>query len=245
MGQGYLKKLVLLGTTGSGKTTFLKNLLGVMDEEFDGAEVPRNVELEKSQMENTFSPMFDQDYINSTTTVSMNVKGILFLITKTNEFEYYPLEKDKLPRDNSEIDCLFPVVIFDPAGQERLSFMQDISLEGADGVFIFADGSNIQSVERISQFLNMVHEEEEKRNKKIEYTVFVNKKDLESKGIYVGASSVERWLTGVEITETTNYNMDTFMLPIRNFLTRMEDFPITIEKMKEIDIEAKSRIKSQ
>ncbi|MHA2090762.1 MAG: GTPase domain-containing protein [Candidatus Kariarchaeaceae archaeon] len=223
MTRGFLRKIVILGTTGSGKTTFMKNLVG----EFDGAEVERRVVIEEAQIINTFTPINDDHFANSTTTVSMNVKSVLFLTTRTNQFQYFPLN-EQLPFANEDLDSLYPTVMVDTAGQERFSFMQDIGLNGADGVFIFADGTNIASIERVSQFLDMIKEEEQKKNKKIPTTVFVNKLDLKPKGIYIGASSLTRWIEDpdVAIYETSNLDLETFMLPIRKFLNELEGFPV-------------------
>ena len=80
-----LRKIVILGTTGSGKTTFMKNLVG----DFDGAEVERRIVIEEAQIINTFTPISDTQFENSTTTVSMNVKSVLFLTTRTNQFHSY------------------------------------------------------------------------------------------------------------------------------------------------------------
>ncbi len=223
MQKSMLKKLVILGTTGSGKTTFMKNLVG----DFDGAEVKRRVVIEEAQIINTFSPVANGQFEDSTTTVSMNVKSVLFLTTRTNQFRYFQMTNE-LELDKENLDSVYPTVLFDTAGQERFSFMQEIGLNGADGVFIFADGTNIASVERVSQFISMIREEEVKKHKKIPTVVFVNKKDLESRGIYVGASSLSRWITDtdIKIYETTNTDIESFMTPIRVFLNELEGFPI-------------------
>jgi small GTP-binding protein len=218
-----LRKIVILGTTGSGKTTFMKNLVG----DFDGAEVERRVVIEEAQIINTFTPIADDQFENSTTTVSMNVKSVLFLTTRTNQFHFLPMD-NQMNFIQEDLDSVYPTVLFDTAGQERFSFMQEIGLNGADGVFIFADGTNIASVERVSQFITMIREEERKKQKVIPIIVFVNKKDLESRGVYVGASSLTRWITDkdVRIFETTNTDLETFMIPIRLFLNEVEGFPI-------------------
>ncbi|MHA2251021.1 MAG: hypothetical protein ACXAD7_11700, partial [Candidatus Kariarchaeaceae archaeon] len=185
--QTHLKKIVILGTTGSGKTTFLTNLVG----EFDGAEVKRKLVIEEAQVINTFSPLEWEHFEDSTTTISLNVKSVLFLTTRTNQFQFYPLEQNKLPISLEEMDNLYPTLIVDTAGQERFDFMQEIGLSGADGVFIFADGTNIASIERITNYIQMVRKEEQEKNKEIPIAIFVNKKDLESRGIYIGSSSLE------------------------------------------------------
>ena len=225
--QAGLKKIVLLGTTGSGKTTFLKNLAG----DFEGAEVSRNVMLEENQKYNTFTPHAESDFADSTTTTSLNAQPILFLITKTNNFEYYLMKKGTWPIDKDIIDCVYPTMVFDPAGQERFEFMQDIGIQGCDAAFIFADGSNVASIERISKFITLIKKEAMLKIKKIPITIFVNKKDLESRGLYVGAAAVHRWIEDDEIgiEETTNLNPETFLIPIRNVLDSLDGFPITIE----------------
>ena len=230
MSKSLLKKIVILGTTGSGKTTFLKNLVG----DFDGAEVERKVVIEEAQVINTFTPIDDDHFKDSTTTVSMNVKSVLFLTTRTNQFQYFPMDSTELYSMKENMEDLYPTMIVDTAGQERFSFMQDIGLGGADGVFIFADGTNVGSIERIAAFMKMVNAEEAKKGKKIPVAIFVNKKDLEVKGLYVGAASLERWIEKTEtlqIFETTNTDPDSFMIPIRNFLNQIEGFPVDIDKV--------------
>ncbi|MDH5402761.1 MAG: GTP-binding protein [Candidatus Heimdallarchaeota archaeon] len=232
MSQSKMKKVILLGTTGSGKTTFLKNLIGLSKDNFADAEVPRRIKLEVDT-DNTFSPVEEGMFDNSTTTISFNVKPVIFTLTKTNNFNYYPLKKNEIPFDEDDIDCVFPVLIIDTAGQERFSFIPEMSMKGIDGAFIFSDGSNIQSVERIAQYLEMVKEEQIRQNKKIPVMVFVNKKDLESKGIYVGKESVERWLTDPKITicETTNHDMESFLIHIRNFLSDIPGLPLKLQEI--------------
>jgi len=231
----FIKKIIILGTTGSGKTTFLKHLIGESDEEFDGAEVPRNVKIEEGLEFNTFNPIEYQDYKDSTTTISMNVKSVLFLITRTNQFQYFPLKKN-LPIPIEEIESVYPTTVIDLPGQERLSFMQEVVLPGTDAAFIFADGSNIASIERISHYVNLIKEEQQKKNKKIPITIFVNKKDLIHRGIYIGSAAVLRWIDGtdIQIDETSNFQPETFLIPIRNMLDSLPGFPISSEQLMKI-----------
>ena len=197
------------------------------------SEVHRNVEAEEFQKYNTFTRIDKSMFENSTTTVSMNTETILFYTTKTNDFGYevFKSSKGNLPRD--DIDNLYPTIIYDPAGQERFSFLQEIGLKGADAVFIFADGSNVQSIERISHYVNMVEAARKNQNKDIMITIFVNKKDLESRGLFIGVDSVRRWIEdeSILINSTSNLEPDTFNIPLRNLLDRLPGFPIPIEKV--------------
>lgn len=232
MNYGHLRKVVILGTTGSGKTTFLRNLVGDLDG--NDAETPRHVTVEEAQVINTFSALDRQLYENSTTTISLNVRSILFYTTRTNSFEYHALENNKLLLPPEDYDCLYPIVMVDTAGQERFEFMQDIGVIGADAVIIFADGTNVQSIERISHFYNKIKEEMRVKNKTIPIVVFVNKRDLQSKGLYVGKEAVIRWVPElkVDIYETSNIEMETFNIPIRNFLNKIIGFPLSLDKIQ-------------
>lgn len=217
-----------MGTTGSGKTTFLKNLVGKFEE--PSVEKKRQLVIEEAQVINTFSPLEWDHFKDSTTTISMNVKTVLFLTTRTNQFQYFPLENE-IPLDRNEMENLYPTIIIDTAGQERFEFMQTIGLTGANGVFIFSDGTNIASIERVANYIQMVRDEEKRQKKEIPTIVFVNKKDLESRGIYIGSSSLERWITdkrNIKIYETSNHDPESFIIPIRNFLNDIEGFPVDI-----------------
>jgi len=231
-GSGYIKKVAIVGTTGSGKTTFLKNL--VVD--FDGSktEAPRNVSLEEEQILNTFTAVGREMYVNSTTTISMNASGVLFITTRTNQFHYFPLEQSDLPIELIDMDNLYPTMLIDTAGQERFNFMQDIGIKGANGVIIFADGTNVQSIERIANFYDKIKAEEERQGREIPIIVFINKKDLEDKGLYIGKSAIARWIPDLDIDtfETSNLDIETFFIPLRNFLNRIEGFPISPDQVK-------------
>ena len=229
MFNGFLKKIVIVGTTGSGKTTFLKHLPGV----FKGAEVERKVSIEE-KVENTFTPLESSQFANSTTTVGINSKSVLFLTSRANVFSVHPLNSNgELPFPLNEIDSLFPVVVFDTAGQERFRFMQEIGLKGADGVIIFADGSNMSSLEKVADYLLMIENEEKRLDRSIPKIIFINKKDLESRGLYIGKAAVRRWLPdpSIKLYETTIFDFETFLMPFREFLNDVDGFPISVDKI--------------
>ncbi|MHA2253645.1 MAG: hypothetical protein ACXAD7_25020, partial [Candidatus Kariarchaeaceae archaeon] len=59
--------------------------------------------------------------------------------------------------------------------------------------------------------------------------------DLESRGIYIGSSSLERWLEdqkNLSYFETTNLDLDSFIIPIRNFLNSITGFPVNIDSIE-------------
>jgi hypothetical protein len=64
--------------------------------------------------------------------------------------------------------------------------------------------------------------------------VFVNKQDLKEKGMYIGIDSVARWIPdlSLDIFETTNKDMSSFDIPIRNFLNKVEGFPVSMKDVK-------------
>lgn len=226
-----LKKIVILGTTGSGKTTFLRNIAGKVDD----AEVQRKVVIEEAQVLNTFTAIDKELFKDSTTTVSMNVRNVLFATTMSNQFRFFPLYENKVPEELSqnELDNLFPTLIIDTAGQERFEFMQEIGVRGADAALIFADGTNIQSIERIHHFCNVIQEEANRTAKTIPVAIFVNKKDLEGKGYYIGKQPLEELENDhVTIHETTNTDLESFFPALRKLLYQITGFPLDPSQIK-------------
>ncbi|MFW9995454.1 MAG: GTPase domain-containing protein [Candidatus Odinarchaeota archaeon] len=221
----YLRKVAIIGTTGSGKTTFLQALAGP----FRGAEVKRRVETEKL-WEYMFTPVRNRHFFKSTTTMSMNVESINFVVTSANCFKFYSAKQKTYPVE--EIDQLFPTVLVDTAGQDRLMFIPQIAVKGAHGVIIIADGTNISSIERVSDYIKLAKNQEEIAGMEIPIIVFINKKDLEEEGVYVGKRAVDNWLldSKISVHESTVHDLDTFLVPLRNFLNKINGFPVPKEK---------------
>ena len=209
-----IKKLTILGTTGSGKTTFLEALFG----DIERNDVARRVFKEVSNNLD-FTPLKYNNFTNSTTTISLNVVNSVIVLTRFNKIilkKYQDIETI----DFESIDEAFQVIFNDPAGQERFDFMQEIAVMGADLVVIMADGTNISSMEKILYYINMVSIEERKLGRQIPILIFINKSDLREKGIYLGKEIAERIVFNsvldreIIFYETTNLDARCYEMPL-------------------------------
>ncbi|HUT82535.1 MAG TPA: GTP-binding protein [Candidatus Bathyarchaeia archaeon] len=211
-----LLKITVLGTSGSGKTTFLKTLFG---DSFVTSDVKRMDYLE-NKANLTYTPI---DVQESTTTVSMNQLGAMVIFTKSNQFEILEINDGVdcvLSRD--DIDFFMTFSIFDTAGQERFDFMADICLRGSDAVILLADGTNVSSVEYLSNYIDKIKSEEERSGKEIPVIVFMNKKDLSKKGIYLGADFARTAISNeYEVFETSVQDTDSLILPLRVLIDKI------------------------
>lgn len=193
-----LLKITVLGTSGSGKTSFLKSLFG---DQFVVSDVKRMDYLE-NKANLTYTPIGVDE---STTTVSLNQLGAMVIFTKSNRFEILELNDgvdSLLSRD--DIDYFMTFSIFDTAGQERFEFMADICLKGSDAVILLADGTNISSIEYLNVYIDKIMNEEQQSGKEIPVVVFMNKADLADRGLYLGADFVRTAIRNeFEVFETT------------------------------------------
>jgi len=209
-----IKKITILGTTGSGKTTFLEALFGNIEKN----DVARQVFKEVSTNLD-FTPLKYNNFTNSTTTISLNVVNSVLVLTRFNKIIIKKYE-DRESIDFESIDQFFQCIFNDPAGQDRFSFMQDIAIKGAHLVIIMVDGTNISSIEKIVHYLHMVIVEEQKYNRKIPTVVFINKSDLREKGIYLGKEVAEQIVFSSVVDrellfyETSNFNAHCYELPL-------------------------------
>lgn len=222
-----IKKITILGTTGSGKTSFLEALFGNIEKN----DVARRVFKEVSNNLD-FTPLKYSNFTNSTTTISLNIVNSVIVLTRFNKVILRKFE-DKETIDYESIDEAFQVIFNDPAGQERFDFMQDIAIRGADLVVIMADGSNISSMEKIIHYLEMVTMEEQRKRRKIPVIVFVNKADLREKGIYLGKEYAERIVFSsivdreIVFYETSNLDARCYEIPLTivfNYLAQQVHF---------------------
>ncbi len=214
-----LLKITVLGTSGSGKTSFLKSLFG---NQFVVSDVKRMDYLE-NKANLTYTPI---DVEESTTTLSLNQLGAMVIFTRSNRFEIFEINDgvdSLLTRD--DIDMFMTFSIFDTAGQERFEFMADICLKGSDAVILVADGTNISSIEYLSIYIEKIRDEEIRTGKEIPVIIFMNKSDLAERGLFLG-SDFARTATQNEfdIFETSIKDPESYHLPLR----------ILVEKIKQL-----------
>ena len=205
-----LLKVTVLGTSGSGKTSFLKSLFG---SDFIISDVKRMDYLE-NKANLTYTPI---DVEDSTTTISLNQLSAMMIFTKSNQCEILDINDgvdSVLSRD--DIDYFMTFSIFDTAGQERFDFMSDITLRGSDAVILVADGTNVSSVEYLTYYIEKIKKEEQRSGKEIPVIIFMNKQDLSSKGLYLGADFARTAIANeYDVFETTIKEPETFHLPLR------------------------------
>ncbi len=225
LGTPYYKgtyRICIVGSTGSGKTSFLKMLLGSL---FEPTAEEKRRHAEEAQVGSTYTiidkKLLDKD---STTTVSLNVSDILLVVTRHNTIEWCsPTDiNEVLLRD--DIDSLWHIVWIDTAGQERFDFMPQITIPGSDAGIIFADGTNIESVVKLSYYIRLVREEERKSHKAMPLAIFLNKKDLD--GIYLGLEMVQSMFKSEKeedlLFETSVFEKDGFEEPLRLIINTLK-----------------------
>ncbi len=209
-----MKKITILGTTGSGKTTFLEALFGDIEKNDVARRLFREI---GSNLD--FTPLKYNNFTSSTTTISLNVVNSVLILTRFNKVILKKFDQIET-YDYESIDSAFQVIFNDPAGQERFDFMQEIALKGSNLVIIMADGTNISSLEKILHYLEMVQMEEIRKQRNIPVLIFINKSDLRGKGIYLGKEVAERVVFSsildreLVFYETSNLDANCYELPL-------------------------------
>ncbi len=227
-------RICIVGSTGSGKTSFLKMLLGNL---FEPMAEKKRRHTQEAQVGSTYT-IIDKKLLDegSTTTVSLNVADILLLVTSHNTVEWYsPTDiNEVLLRD--DIESLWHIVWIDTAGQERFDFMPQITIPGSDAGIIFADGTNIESVVKLSYYIRLIREEERKRHKIMPIVIVLNKKDL--KGIFLGLEMVKGMIKsedeGTLLFETSVLEREGFEEPLRLIIDNLKprDYTKILNKSK-------------
>jgi small GTP-binding protein len=212
-----LLKVTVMGTSGSGKTSFLRTIFG---EDFITSDVKRMDYLE-NKANLTYTPI---DIEESTTTVSLNQLGAMMIFTRSNQVEIYEINDgvDNL-LSREDIDYFLTFSFFDTAGQERFEFMADICLKGSDAVILMCDGTNVASIEYLNVYIEKIKKEEQRAGKDIPVIIFTNKKDLAEKGLFLGADFTRiATRNEYEVYETSIKDPDTFFLPLRILVDKMK-----------------------
>ncbi|MHA2305179.1 MAG: GTP-binding protein [Candidatus Hodarchaeales archaeon] len=219
-------KINIVGSTGSGKTSFLKRLLGDLFEPH--SEVTRRSDVENTvDSTHTWFRIGNKVKTNSTTTVSLNTAGILLVRTLFNSIEFHPVNiaDDLMLRD--DIGEIYQLIFFDNAGQSRFDFMSEITMRGADAIIILVDGTNMSSVGKVSYFLELAREEEYRSSDgthRIPVIIMLNKSDLAEHGAYIGLESIKH-LIGQEhdFYETSMKTSEGVEDSVRGLITRLEE----------------------
>ena len=188
-------KICIVGSTGSGKTAFMKKILGDMFKSQSDVVRRSTTENKVDSTHTWFRVGNKKPEQPSTTTLSINSAGILLVRTLFNSIEFHPTSAvdEILSRDN--IEEVYKLNFFDNAGQERFDFMPEITMRGSDAVIIIIDGTNMSSVEKVNYFLELVNIEQDRTNgSKIPIIVLLNKADLIDHGCYIGLDSIKRML---------------------------------------------------
>lgn len=190
-------KINIVGSTGSGKTAFMKRLLG--DLFFTQSDVKRRVETEnKVDSTHTWFRVGESksDEEPSTTTLSLNSAGMLLVRTLFNSIEFHATDKAEELLLRDDIEEIYKLNFFDNAGQERFDFMPDITMRGSDAVIIIADGTNMGSIGKIQHFLDLTQKESDRYDpsKRIPVIILLNKADLIEHGCFISLESIKHMI---------------------------------------------------
>jgi len=221
-----MRKVVIIGPTGSGKTSFLANFTN--GKIIPTSDVKRRPNIEE-QVDNGYVSLKMTKSAKSSTTISLNQLSVRFILTKSNSLQY-TIEKTSFPFE--EIDRLIPINFIDNPGQERFQFMTEISILGADAAIIIVDGTSTASLASLPSFLKIIQNEASKRQCDIPTLVFVNKLDLADQNLFLGSDTVMRMFGeliekyNIIIFETTNKSAVTFEIPMRTLINLIPEMPV-------------------
>jgi len=181
----------------------------------------------EAQVGSTYT-IIDKKFLDetATTTVSFNIADMILMVTTHNFVEWFPSVTIKEILDRTDLESLWHLIWMDTAGQERFDFMSEITIPGADAVIIFADGTNVESVVKNSYYVRLIRAEEKKTDRTMPIAIFLNKKDLAKKGVFLGVDIV-RGMVSFEfdeylIYETSVKEREGFNEPIRLIIDRFK-----------------------
>lgn len=221
-------KINIVGSTGSGKTTFLKCLLGDLFK--PTSEAKRRSAVENSvDSTHTWFRIGNKQKTESTTTISLNTAGILLIRTLFNSIEFHPINKAEELLLRDDIEDIYQLMFFDTPGQERFDFMPEITMRGANAVIVLVDGTNMSSVTKVSFFLELARKEEYRSSdgaNRIPMLILLNKSDLATHGAYLGLDSIKHMIGDdpkYDFYETSMVNKEGVNDSIRGLMSRLEE----------------------
>ncbi|MHA2175833.1 MAG: GTP-binding protein [Candidatus Hodarchaeales archaeon] len=217
-------KINIVGSTGAGKTAFMKRLLGDLFEV--QADVKRRSDTEnKVDSTHTWFRVGDKGKKGkqSTTTISLNSAGMILVRTLFNSIEFHPTSKAEELLLRDDIEEIYKLNFFDNAGQERFDFMPDITMRGSDAVIIIADGTNMGSIGKVHYFLELIQQEEERASgANIPVIILLNKADLIKHGCYISLDSIKHMITTrADFIETSMVTGDGVDDSMRQLMSRL------------------------
>jgi len=150
-------KISIVGSTGSGKTAFMKKMLGDLFKAQSDVNRRSTTENQVDSTHTWFRVGKKAPETQSTTTLSINSAGILLVRTLFNSIEFYATSAVDEILSRDDIEEIYKLNFFDNAGQERFDFMPELTMRGSDAVIIIVDGTNMSSVEKINYFLELIN----------------------------------------------------------------------------------------
>ncbi len=220
-------KINIVGSTGAGKTAFMKRLLGDLFEV--QSDVKRRAETENEvDSSHTWFRVGEKSMKKqqSTTTLSLNSAGIILVRTLFNSIEFHPTSKAEELLSRDDIEEIYKLNFFDNAGQERFDFMPDITMRGTDAVIIIADGTNMGSIGKIHYFLELIQQEKERENgsKNIPVIILLNKADLIKHGCFISLDSIKHMIGAqADFYETSMVSGKGLDDTIRQLMSRLHE----------------------
>ncbi len=219
-------KINIVGSTGSGKTAFMKRILGDLFKPQSDIRRRSNIENKVDTTHTWFRVGSTNQEEESTTTLSLNSAGILLVRTLFNSIEFHAPEEVDTILQRDDIEEIYKLNFFDNAGQERFDFMPDITMRGSDAVIIIVDGTNMGSIGKVNYFLELIREEENRKNQEeqIPIIILLNKADLLDHGCYIGLDSIKHMITArADLYETSMVTGEGVDDSIRTLVSHLHD----------------------
>jgi len=215
------RKIVIIGPSGAGKTTFLETFFGKIER----SDVKRRHKIE-AEVDDVYVALKNNTKdTQSTTTISMNQLRITLILTTSNRLLCLDPQEDLR---EYEIEKKLEINFVDNPGQARFDFMSSINLRGAAAVIIMLDGSSTASLSSLSKYVDMITDSDAVSAEEIPIMAFINKADLVDENLFIGKEAVVDLVGEVLqkqdliLFETSNLNPISFEFPLRTLLSLLD-----------------------